>query len=387
MNIKLNSVNNCESCNQIYGIKLMSPSKINNCKIEDVYWVNNGNELGIGVIAFCMSNTTYNNPAKILSSTFTGNYIGFSNKEAHTICSNSKFENNKIGTLAHFNAKGNFFGNLYAKNDYYGVYIVQDFDKTKSECQSNNKILNQLMVNFDLCTVADNNYGFYIKKDNSTNPSVVSISHSIIADNSNWGIYVDNPTSSGNESEITYLNIKCIDFYNNGENGEQHYYNPANTPSEDEIPLKIYEDPLFYDRINYYLRTDSPCIDYGIFPIDLGSATWDGKPDDSFWDLGWHRYPEDPPPKPLNLNASVSNQSIYLSWDRPQFYSDLSPFNDLICYKIQLFSTDNRVIKTYYSNEESFTLTDIPTLSFYKLKVYTMNKDGKFSKPSEIIVY
>lgn len=107
-------------------------------------------------------------------------------------------------------------------------------------------------------------------------PNMPVIEHSIIAQNSGIGIHV---VPADNENNTPRPRVYNCNIWGNAIADVENVGRRINC---------ISEDPLFVQ--GYRLDSQSPCIDRGALPENIGTTTIDNKPDRGKQDLGFH-YP------------------------------------------------------------------------------------------------
>jgi len=168
--------------------------------------------------------------------------------------------------------------------------------------------------------------GYFVNNTVDSNFCSSQVVTNGIKNNSN--IIVKNNIISNNEG-FGLGGVQHFNSYNNLWNNSGGNYGP-----EASIGIgELFEDPQFINAQadNYYLQSNSPCIDTGdpSSPLD---------PDGTRADMGayyFHQGDIEPPAKPINLQAVSSSGKIVLSWS-PNSESDLSYYK-IYRSKIQNF--------------------------------------------------
>ena len=270
---------------------------------------------------------------------------------------------NKNGLISHINSSPTYINNTIVLNNpqpttsgYEPAFHIQSILKNNS------------------FYILQGEKGMYVIGD--------SVINNIVTGNPKYGMWtqvggvVKNNVIKGADIGIDHISGTPLIRYNDFWENDQNYRGiiPDST--------NIYSDPMFVneDSMDLHLQMYSPLIDAGdpsILDID-GSRSDIGLYGGPFGES--YVYIDLPPKPPVNLNATVENGFITLTWDR-NTEADTNHYN---VYRDTVSNLTIDTTKLISSQTDTFYIQTVPqeVESLY-YKITAVDNQGNESKPSE----
>ncbi|MBN1296194.1 right-handed parallel beta-helix repeat-containing protein [bacterium] len=319
------------------GIFMHAESRVENCDLT----LN-----GVGIAMICVSSAL--DPASVTHCTFTRNFMGLVALEKDHLIAGNTFTDNYLAGIAidkgsNTNIRDNLFKgngwlsdnpeNIYGLEDYSAA-ILSDFAMTARVPLIQNPFIynNTFVSNHRVLTIKDDAYrGQYMNRPVFFNNIVYD------PEGTQSPLFIDD---SQNRSDVICRNT-C--FFT----GDGIDILETRDPASPGFILSdtLQADPLL-DEPDWTLSATSPCIDRGLYLLEVGITSLLNYPDFRFLDIGYHYplYTGAIPEAPENPALSLSVPMITFQWDPVSWVSGY----------LVLVEAESGVITTAYVTTESF---------------------------------